>query len=103
MRKIAKSPHTGKTEEDPVYFTDEKGETISITPYHSGFVAYIPDIHSGLCGGDLRKLAIALILAADRVDQLNRSYEAGEINNISTPTENIPIVSLHASPNLQTA
>jgi len=89
---MARHPKTGKVEPDPKFFTGK--ETISILSYHSGFVAYLPKVTSGLCGGDLRKLAIALILAADRVDSLNRSYEKGEIENTSQPTEEIPVKAL---------
>lgn len=89
---MARNPETGKAEPDPEFFTRE--ETISILPYHSGFVAYLPEVTSGLCGKDLRRLAIALILAADRVDSLNRSYEKGEIENIDHPSEEIPIKAL---------
>jgi hypothetical protein len=89
---MARDPETGKVEPDPKFFTGK--ETISILSYHSGFVAYLPEVTSGLCGGDLRELAIALIFAADRVDSLNRSYEKGEIKDASQIAEHIPVKAL---------
>ena len=82
------NPKTGKVEEDPICFTGKK--FIRILPYWGGFVGYLPEINCGLCGGYLRKLGAALITAADRVDELNRSYEAGKIKT-SIDSEHILI------------
>jgi len=89
---MARDAETGKIKPDPKFFTGK--ETISIMSYHSGFVAYLPEVTSGLCGEDLRQLAIALILAADRVDSLNRSYEKDEIKDPHELIEKIPVKAL---------
>jgi len=89
---MVRDPETGEVKPDPEVLTGK--ESISIMTYHSGFVAYLPDIASGLCGKDLRRLAVALNLAADRVDSLNRSYEKEEIDILNAPAEEIFIKTL---------
>lgn len=89
---MAVSPTTNEVIEDPVHFTGE--QTVSIMTYYGGFVAYLPEITSGLCGKDLRGLAISLTVVANRVDELNRKYEAGLIDAWNFPTEEIPVRAL---------
>ncbi len=68
------SPTTMKVVEEELYFNGE--HHISIAPYYGGFSAHMPEISRGLLGKDLRALAVALIIASVRADELNRRYEA---------------------------
>lgn len=82
---MAVDPKTREVVSDPEILNGDK--SISILPYWGGFVAYLPCMHRGICEKDLRKLAAALILIADRVDELNRQYESGLIDNFPLPKE----------------
>ena len=85
---MALNPSTKAVEPDPVRLP---GKTIWITDYHSGFVAYLPDIPCGLCGDDLRSLSAALLEAAKQVDKLNRAYEKGKQVRLGNSDEYIRI------------